>query len=136
MHISLAAESIGHILGLPITNSLVMAWVTIVFLAILSYFGTRQMQAVPTGLQNFLEIIIEWMHNLVRGVFDSSKQAYQYLPFVGAFFIFIVTANWLGLIPGVGTIGFHEMLNGQQVMVPLLRSANADLNLTLAMAMV
>ena len=57
--------------------------------------------------------------------------------FFASIFIFILSANWFGLIPGVGTIGWgHGSDRGFRVTQPLLRGANADLNLTLAMALV
>src|SRR6185369_600361 len=56
--------------------------------------------------------------------------------FFATIFIFILAANWVGLIPGVGTIGWgYQTADGFKVDEPLLRGANADLNLTLAMAL-
>ena len=57
--------------------------------------------------------------------------------FFATVFIFILSANWVGLIPGAGTIGWgHQTANGFVIDQPLFRAANADLNLTLAMALV
>jgi F-type H+-transporting ATPase subunit a len=52
------------------------------------------------------------------------------------FFIYILFCNWIGLLPGFGSIGFNEVQNGTKVFVPLLRGATADLNTTLALALI
>ena len=41
-------------------------------------------------------------------------------------------SNWLGLLPGTGSIGIYELMHGEIELVPILRPANSDLNLTLA----
>jgi len=134
MEISLAAEKIGSILGMPITNSLLMSWMAIILLLILGYLGGRNLQLVPKGIQNFFESIIEYLLSLTDDIIGNKEVSRRYFPLIATFFIFIVTANWMGLIPGVGTIGFHEMHKGKEVFVPLLRGGNADLNTTLALA--
>ena len=57
--------------------------------------------------------------------------------FFASVFIFILASNWVGLFPGVGTIGWgHQTAQGFQLEQPFFRGANADFNLTLAMALV
>jgi F-type H+-transporting ATPase subunit a len=136
MEISLAAEKIGHIGILPVTNSMLMTWIAGLLLLSLSYFATRKMQAVPTGLQNALEMIVELLFNTAEGIIGSVQQTKKYFPLVGTIFLFVITSNWLGLIPGVGTIGIHETIEGHERLIPLLRSGNADLNMTLALALI
>lgn len=136
MEISLAAEKIGSFLGIPVTNSLLMTWLAIIVLVIFGVIAGRNPQLVPKGIQNFFEAIIEYLLNLATDIIGDAKAARKYFPLVATFFIFIVTANWMGLIPGVGTIGFHELKEGKEVFVPLLRGGNADLNTTLALAIV
>lgn len=134
MEISLAAEKIGSIFGLPITNSLLMTWAAIALLLILGFFAGRKPQLIPKGIQNFFEAVIEYLLNLTDDIIGDKKVARKYFPLIATFFIFIVTANWMGLIPGVGTIGFHAIKAGKEVFIPLLRGGNADLNTTLALA--
>lgn len=136
MEISLAAEKIGSILGFPITNSLLMTWIVVILLAVLAFFAGRNPKIVPQGVQNFFEVIVEFLLNLTDEIIDNKKISRRFFPLVATFFIFIVTANWMGLIPGVGTIGFHEVKEGHEILVPLLRGGNADLNTTLALAIV
>ncbi len=72
--------------------------------------------------------------NLVDSVFQDMKQTKKYFPFLATLFLFIITNNWLGLFPGIGSIGLHEIHHGKEIFVPLLRGGNADLNTTLALA--
>jgi F-type H+-transporting ATPase subunit a len=135
MEISLAAEKIGSVLGFPITNSLLMTWISIILLAVLGYFAGKKPQLVPKGIQNFFEMVLEYLLSLADDIIGDKKISRKYFPFVATFFIFIVGTNWLGLLPGVGTIGFHQVnAAGKEIFVPLLRGGNADLNTTLALA--
>jgi len=98
-------------------------------------FATRNMQKVPGGAQNFLEWLVAGLYGLLEGIMGRHlvKRTFWFFATV---FIFILALNWAGLVPGVGTIGWgHRTAAGFKVDQPLLRGANADLNLTLAMAM-
>ncbi|KKR81219.1 MAG: ATP synthase subunit a [Candidatus Daviesbacteria bacterium GW2011_GWA1_41_61] len=132
MDIEIAAETIGHIGSFPITNSLLVTLATTGILSALAVISSRKITPIPSSLQNFWEFIIEAIYNLSEEIAHS--RAKIFFPFVMTFFLFIITANWLGLLPGFGTVGFKEVHEGKQVFVPLLRSINADLNTTLALA--
>lgn len=136
MEISLAAEKIGHIGPMPITNSMLTSWIATLLLIVLTLLATRNLKQVPKGIQNFFELIVEFLINTVNSVMDNKEQSKKYFPLVATIFLFIITNNWLGLLPGIGTIGLHEIHNGKEVFVPLLRSGNADLNTTLALAVI
>jgi len=136
MHISLAAEKITEICGLPITNSMIMTWVAGVLLIIIAFFATKKMSLVPRGIQNVMEMIIEFLFNTVNDVIGDREQTKKYFPLLATIFLFIITNNWLGLLPGIGTIGYYETIHGEEVLVPILRSGNADLNMTFALAIV
>ncbi len=134
--ISLAAESIGSIGGFPITNSLLTAWLVAALLVALGLVIRSRVQLIPRGLQNAAEAILEFLLKLADQVTGDRRQSEQFFPLVATIFIFIVTANWFGLLPFVGPVGVHTVHEGQSVVVPLLRSANADLNMTLALAII
>lgn len=142
MHVSITPEIITTIFGMPITNSLIASLITTVVLIVIAYFATRDVKKVPTGLQNLFEVVIEALFNMVDSVTGDRKQTYQFFPLVATIFIFIIISNWLGLLPGFGSVGFFETaqegIHGEEhsVFVPLLRSANSDLNVTLALAMI
>lgn len=136
MEISLAAEKIGHIGSFPITNSLLLSLIATILLIILALLATSNLQTVPKGIQNFFESIVELLFNLVNGVLEDENKTRKYFPLLATIFIFIITNNWLGLLPGVGSIGINEAKEGEHILVPLFRGGNADLNTTMALAII
>lgn len=132
VHISITSEKITEILGLSITNTLLTAWLVVILLIALAFIVRKQIRTIPNTLQNIAELIIENLLNFMATVAGSRERAEKFFPFVATIFIFILTANWIGILPGVGPIGFHE----GGVFVPLFRSANADLTMTLALALI
>jgi F-type H+-transporting ATPase subunit a len=131
-----SAVEITRVFGLPITNSMVVSWVVAIGLIVFAQVATREMQQVPSGAQNLLEWLVAGLYGLLEGIIGPHLVKRTFW-FFATIFIFILAANWVGLIPGVGTIGWgHEGAHGFKVEQPLFRGANADLNLTLAMAMV
>src|ERR1051325_10438826 len=121
---------------MPITNSMVVTWIAAVALIAFAQLATRRMQQVPAGAQNFLEWTIENLYNFLSGLLGEHLVQRTFW-FFATIFIFILSANWMGLIPGVGTIGWgHQTSHGFKIDQPLFRGANADVNLTLAMAIV
>lgn len=121
---------------MPITNSMLMTYLAGLVLIAIAYFSTRKLTLVPRGFQNLLETIIEFLFNTANEVIGDKEQTKKYFPLLATIFLFILFNNWLGLLPGIGTIGFNEMHHGKEVFVPLLRSGNADLNMTFALAIV
>lgn len=136
MEISIAAEPILHIGSFAITNTLIMSWLIIIFLVIFSFLLTRRLQTVPHGAQNVVEVVIEKLLGLVDSVTQNRKQSIQFFPLIATIFIFVILSNWIELIPGLGTIGLKAVHNGEEVIVPFIRSASADLNVTLALAII
>jgi F-type H+-transporting ATPase subunit a len=130
------AVEIARPFGLPITNSMVVTWVVALGLIVFAQLATRRMKQVPEGAQNFLEWLVAGLDGFLEGVIGRHLVNRTFW-FFATIFLFILAANWVGLIPGVGTIGWgHAGAHGFHVDQPLLRGANADLNLTLAMALV
>ncbi len=132
MEVSVAAEHIFSVLGIPVSNTMLTAWAAILLLFFLSFFATRHMQKVPGGIQNLFEWIIESLFGLVESFMGDRKQTLKFFPLAATFFFFILISNWMGLLPGFGSIGFYE--HGK--LIPYFRSATADLNTTLAFAMI
>jgi F-type H+-transporting ATPase subunit a len=134
--LSQQAVEIARPFGFPITNSMVVSWVVAAALIVFARRATRQMQQVPTGAQNLLEWLVEKLYGFLEGILGRPLVDRTFW-FFATIFIFIVSANWFGLIPGVGSIGWgHRTAEGFVVTDPLLRGANADVNMTLAMALV
>ena len=137
-HVALSqkAVEIARPFGIPITNSMVVTWIVALALILFARAATRNMAMVPGGAQNLLEWLVEKLYELLEGVLGRHLVQRTFW-FFATTFIFILTANWVGLLPGVGTIGWgHQATHGFVIDRPLLRGANADLNLTLAMALV
>lgn len=136
IHIQLASEKIGEILGWPISNTILTTWLVIIFLTIVSIFTSARLQKIPGRWQGLWEWIIGSLLKLVEGVLGDPKAARKYFPFVATFFVFIIASNWMGLFPGFGSLGWRILKQGEEKFIPLLRSANTDLNTTLALAAV
>jgi F-type H+-transporting ATPase subunit a len=126
--ISLKAERIFNLWGFPVTNSLVAAWLSILILFIVAIMVRLKLKLVPSKIQNLFEMVIEYFLNLMEEIYGSKEKAKKVFPWVATFFLFILLSNWLGILPGFGSITFHH--------APFLRSANADLNTTLALAII
>ena len=133
-HITLAAEKLFSIGPIPVTNSILTTWIVTMLLIAFAYFATRKISPVPNFLQNIAESMVEALADLVASVAGDKTKVF--LPIVASFFFFILLGNYLGLFPGVGTIGFHEIVNGKEVFIPFFRSINSDLNTTVALALV
>lgn len=134
--ISLAAEPIGSIGGFPVTNSLLASWIVVTLLVILGLTVRSRIRLIPRGIQNVTEAIFEFLLKLADQVTGDRRQSEKFFPLVATIFLFVTTANWFGLLPIVGPVGVHIIHNGHPAVVPLLRSANADLNTTLALAII
>lgn len=135
IHISLSAETVGHIGSLPITNTLLMSLVATVLLCVLAFVSFRKVSLIPSRFQSSLELIVGGIYDYIIDVLGNEKLARRFFPLIATFFFFILASNLIQFIPGVGSIGFTEMENGHKTFAPLLRSANTDLNVTLVLAL-
>lgn len=136
MHISLAAETIFTLFGLPITNSLIMTWLAMLVILVIGSLAAARPTVIPSKLQNLVEAVLEFFANLANSVLQDRNLTRRVFPLTCTFFLLIVISNWLGLIPGVGTIGYFHELHGQSLLTPLLRPTNADINSTLSWAII
>jgi F-type H+-transporting ATPase subunit a len=129
--VPLAAEPVGHFLGISITNSMVFGVAVSIFIIILLIIAAKKSQIKPVSKLAFIvESLVEFVFNLAESNFGSKEKARRHLPFLATLFIGILTWNVAELLPGVGTI---NVINDSE-QVPLLRAFTSDLNSTLAMA--
>lgn len=151
MHpVSIAAEKVFTLFGfLPVTNSLLTTWLVMIVLITIAFFTTRKMRKVPQGMQNAFEAIVEGFMDLIEGVTNDRKRAKEFFVYAFTIFLFIAFSNWMGLIPGVGAIGFYEVLKEgakegaeavaegghEGIFVPLFRAGSSDLSFTIALAL-
>jgi F-type H+-transporting ATPase subunit a len=134
--LSQKAIEIGRPLGFPITNSMVVTWIVAIVLILLARAATRNLRQVPTGAQNLMEWLVQGLYELLESIIGTHLVRKTFW-FFATIFIFILAANWISLVPGVGTIGWGQQTDhGFVIDQPLFRGANADLNMTLAMALI
>lgn len=164
---TLASETIAHIGSFSIRNSMVMGWIAMAVLIIGTFVLRRKgVKLVPRGFQNFVEVIIGGLFDFFNSITQNEKQTRKFFPIVATIFIFVITSNWMGILPGVGSIGFYEKehevkevnvevtteldrnahtetptsdevgVEGHEIFVPFFRSGYADVNMTLALAII
>lgn len=136
LNISLAAEPIFHIGSFPVTNSMLGSLVAAGVLILVARAVGKRTTDRPGKLQAAAEMIVEFLLGLMDGVTNDRAKSKKFFPIVGTIFLFIVTMNWFGLIPLFGTIGLREEVDGHNVLIPFLRAGTADLNMTIAIALV
>jgi len=129
MHIpTLQPEILFYIASFPITNTMINAWLAIVIFLVLGFFIRKNARLKPGKLQNAAEFFLELLLGYFDQVTGDRKRTIRFLPLVGSIFFFILLSNWLGLMPGTGSITVGHNF--------LFRPANTDLNLTVAMALI
>ena len=128
--VSFAAEPVFRLGIFNVTNSFLNTILVDVILIILIIALNKKISIKPGGLQNVLEMIIGGFYNLTESI--AGTRASKIFPYFASFFIFILLANWTGLLPGVTSIGFYE----DHKLVPFFRAATSDFNVTLALALI
>lgn len=159
MHIPpLKPEVLFNLGPLPFTNSLLTSLLAITLLCIAAIIVGLNYKRLPSGLQHIFEMVYEMFENLAVDALGKSGR--KFVPFVATLFLFILVNNWMGILPGVGSIGvYHEAEGekqaawadpqvsaeysvgvaaekGEKVLVPFFRGGNADLNMTFALALI
>ena len=132
----IAAEPIFHLGSFPITNSLINAWIAVALFVVFAFAVKRALTSkTPGRFQSAVEGLVEFLLGYADQVTQDRAKSRKFLPLVGTLFLFILVSNWMGAVPGVGSITRVISLHGEIEPAPIFRPANADLNLTLAMAL-
>ena len=131
-NISIKAQEIFEIGGFGITNSLILTLIVSFILIFSSFLIRSRIRIIPGKFQSAMEMSMEWLLDLIGSTIGSKKRLENYFPIVATIFVFILTANLLGLFPGIGSLFFEK--SGHKI--PLLRSPAADLNFTIAFALI
>lgn len=138
--IHLSPDVIGTIFNIPITSTLMSVWATMLLLIVLAVVVKRNIQLVPTKLQNAVELLIGGVYDYMADVLESKALAQKYFPLVMTIFIFILCMNWFGLLPGVDAIGMYSTVTthgeAAQKLVPFFHPPATDLNITIAFALI
>ncbi|MDO8462796.1 MAG: F0F1 ATP synthase subunit A [bacterium] len=136
MVISLAAEPIAHVGSFPVTNTLVMAvFVSVVLVVLGSRAGKRVAMIPARGMAHVMEAVVEALLGFMDSVTHDRERSLKFFPYVATIFLFVIVSNWIELVPGLGTIGVWGEHRGERIIIPFIRSASADLNVTLAIAL-
>jgi F-type H+-transporting ATPase subunit a len=136
--LSLKAAPLFQIGNFSVTNSMLVSWIVALAVILFAQIATRNIRTVPSGVQNFWEWLVESLYNFLESIIGRELVQKTFW-FFATIFIFILFTNWAGLIPGVGTVGWGHVDPATGVFRidrPLLRGANADLNMTSAMAVI
>ena len=134
VHVSIKAEELFHLGPLTVTNSMVGALLASLLLFVAAVWVTRRAALVPGRGQSLAEMALEFVLNVVRG--QGGSRWRSFLPLIAGLFLMILVANWLGLLPGVGTIGIVHHDEHGETLVPIVRPASADYNFTVGLALV
>ncbi len=134
MHISLAAETLFYLGKFPVTNAILTSWLVTGVLILVAFLVGKTFKKHPSGVQQLLEMVYAEIESLAVGI--AGEKGKKYTPLAVTLFLYILLSNWLGLVPGVGSVGLEIKEHGEAFFVPFIRSATADLNTTLALALV
>ncbi len=99
----LSSEAVFHIFNLPVTNTLLASWITVIFLVLFSYFVSRKMSLVPKRIQSIFEFILGWIYDFCKSV-AGEDNGRRFFPVVCTIFLYVAFNAWLSLIPGYGSI--------------------------------
>ncbi len=132
LHIALAAERLGTIFGIPLTNTLVTQWVVIAILTVVAVIVGRRPTLIPGPVQNFFELIFEFVLDYMEQILGTRALAIRFFPLIVTIFLFIAASNLFDFLPIIGSVGFWH---GKE-FIPLFRPVNTDLNATLALAII
>ena len=128
------AETVFNVGNFSITNSLINSWIAVLIIVVFSIAVSRKIKLIPKGIQSYLEVTWEAGLNLANSITGSEEKSLKFLPLVLPLFIFILINNWIALLPGLNSINYAASESGKTVFVPFFRGATADLNTTLALA--
>lgn len=138
--IHLAPEAIGTFFGVHITNTLMTVWLTMAILIVVALLVNSNLKAVPTKLQSIFEALIGAVHSYMADVLESKTLATKFFPLVMTIFLFILTMNWVGLLPGIDSVGLYTSAtsHGEVVskFIPFFHPPATDLNITIGFAIV
>ncbi len=134
---TLASETVAHLGMFEIRNTLIMSWIAVAFfIAFALAVRATGYKKVPGRFQAFVEMIIGGLFDFFDSIVQDKRQTRLFFPLVATILLFLVAANWMGIFPGVGSITIAGMHNGHPMDIPIFRSMNADVNMTLAVATV
>lgn len=134
--IHLAPPVLGHVFGIPLTSTMLTAWFTMFVLVALAVLVRRNLSLIPKKPQIIAEALVGGAYDYITDVLGSRDLARRFFPLIMTIFVFILGMNWIGLLPGVTSIGIFGESHGESTFIPFLYPANTDLNMTIALAVI
>lgn len=134
IHIALSAEKLTEFWGIPITNTMLTAWIVSLGLLAGAFIIGRGVALVPGKVQFVFESIVSVALSYMENVLEDKKLARRFLPLLATIFLFIFFCNVVEFTPGIGAIGWFHYVGDRMEFTPLFRSVNTDLNVTIALA--
>ncbi len=131
--VHLAPYVLGNMGGLPVTSTLLTSWLAMVLLIAVAFTVRRKLKLIPGKLQSLFELILGGAFDYMADTLEDKKLAKKYFPIIMTIFLFILTMNWLGLFPGVTSIGIYDESHH---LIPFFYPPATDLNITLAFAII
>lgn len=113
-----------------------MVWFTMAVLVAVAIYWRHSLKLIPGKGQIVVETIVGGVFDYISEALESRELAKKFFPLIMTIFIFILSLNWLGLVPGVNSIGMYGESHGEQTFIPFLYPANTDLNITIGFAIV
>ncbi len=128
----LPAEVVFHLFDFPVSNTIIATWLSIILLVGIFYAVTRRIRLIPGRGQGVLEAVLGWLLSFCQSV-AGEENGRRFFPIIATIFLFVIINAWMSLLPGFGSI----MVTGAEGHpVHLLRGANTDINLPLALALI
>ncbi|HEX5447732.1 MAG TPA: F0F1 ATP synthase subunit A, partial [Candidatus Saccharimonadales bacterium] len=128
--IHLTQQTVFNIGPWAISNVVLYGWASIVMVIVVLSIAARRVSIHPKGgLIQIVEVVAEFIRGTVDNAFEDKTKAKKYLPYFVTLFFFILSVNWLGLLP-VTRDAFQDR------GAPLLKPWTGSFNSTLAMAVV
>lgn len=136
LSIHLASPVLGHFFGIPLTSTMVTVWTTMVLLVIFAFVWKSRLALIPGKVQVCIEAVIGGAFDYMETALESKELARKFFPLIMTIFLFVLALNWIGLLPGVSSIGIYGETHGAHGLIPFLYPANTDLNITIGLAIV
>src|SRR3989344_496350 len=138
--ISIKAETLFHLGVFNFTNSYLLSLIVMGIFVSLTIWLKDKLALIPGKMQSILELLTEQILQLMDTILGSRFLSEKYFPIVATIFLFVMLSNWMGLLPGTGSLGLtHEIYKHgetEHVLIPLLRAPTSDLNFTIALAII
>ena len=138
--ISIKAETLFRIGIFNFTNSYLLSLIVVGIFVSLGFWFKKNLMMIPGKLQSLLELFMDEVLKMMDAILGSRHQSERYFPIIATIFLFVMLSNWLGLLPGTGSLGLtHEVYHHgeyKSVLIPLLRAPTSDLNFTIALAVI